>query len=492
MMKHVLLALAVSSSLQVFAADSNDMKESINKITQLRKSLAASAGASVACETPNSPNCSFQNYCGAFADKAQSMYLFQDVDGRQVPNFQMAMYLDVAEACARRPFPQAAVQDPFVYPEQLISAEKAGGAAQLKKNMARYQEALIRTRTIFEDARKGVIEMLKARRTGNNAAEIDNMIQRIQSAKMATPKLGDAKYSLSVEGCEAPNAFYSPSKHEITICPQFMNMPEASLYATISHELGHAIDPCTMSFGFSKDKDGLAMSVPEFMGGVPASGKEVFKALKASANPYSSVISCLQKKSSIGVEVPSAQEMLSRIDKDEKELLEESRGDNTTELESGSSAGDDLLDATKAQFEDQRNVIRNHYDEFKYCSTFSNNGHMQESFADWVASQTVAKKIDGIQDSAKAKSFAFASNSVFFSIDCENVHQAVVSKIKAAAGAQCSYLDGMEKIIKESGEGHGDHPETSSRVNRIMFAKPEIKKALGCSSSGGDTGDECK
>ncbi|MDG0816794.1 hypothetical protein [Bdellovibrio svalbardensis] len=505
MIKLLLILSGVFSLLQaqpVPDASSNDVENSqavqemIQKIGQVREALKISAASSQACETPTSRNCSFGGYCGEFADKAQSFYLYQDEDGHQIPNFQMLSYMRVGEACTRQPFPQALVSDPFVYPELLVSAEKAGGAEQQKKNLARFNKELGRARSIFADAQKRMVKVLESRRTKGNAAEINNMITRIKTAKFVSPKLGDGIYSLSAEGCESPNAFYEPSKHSVTVCPQFLNLPDAALFTTLSHELGHAIDPCSVAFSYSQGKKDLELNYPTFMGGSGEKGKIKISAIPTNKNPLASVISCLQKPSSIGVQVPSKSGLINKINEEEDALREEAAANSEEGGEGGEQSGipkGELGDATIAGFEDQRKIINTHYDAFKGCSEFTGSGHLQEAWSDWLAAETLAGKIKDIPDSKKARQYAFASESVFLSIGCENVKQSVVSKIKAVTMGKCPFLDEVESLMAEaSAEGSGTHPSTDLRVDRVMFAKPEIQKALGCKASSENNGSECK
>ncbi len=491
----VSLALEEAGSV---LANPTVLKETIEKIANVRKALKLSATTSKACETPSSPNCTFSGYCDKLADKAQSFYLYQDEQDHQVPNFQMLSYVQVAEACARKPFPQAAVNDPFVYPEQLASAEKAGSVEQKKKNLAKYNKELQRARGIFADVQIRITKILESRRTAGNSTEIDNMISRIKTAKFTGPKLGDGIYTLSAEGCESPNAFYDPGKHTVTVCPQFLNLPDAALFTTLSHELGHSIDPCSMVFSYSQGKKGLEMDYPDFMGGDGKKGKAKIAAISVDKNPMSGILACLQTSSSLGVKIPTKESMLSAIDKEEDDLRKEVAADSDSgavgQEEDGIPRGE-LGDATMAGFDDSRKAIREHYDTYKNCSSFSSNGHMQEAWSDWVASQTLASKVSEISDSKKAKEYAFTSEAVFLSIGCQNIAQAALNKVKAANG-QCSYLDEVSKLMaglnNEGKSGSDSHPPTDNRVNRLMFVKPEVQNALGCKASSESNGSECK
>lgn len=469
------------------APDSAAMQELIGKIARVREALKISASGSQACETPNASNCTFESYCGQLAGKTQDFYLYQDEDGRQIANEQMLFFVQVAETCARKPFPQAAVEDPFVYPEQLTNADKAGGPEKLKKNLERYNKELKRVSGIFAETQARVIKVLESRKNKNNAAGINNMIKRIKMTTIKTPKLGDGISNLSAEGCESPNAFYQYEKTSLTVCPQLFNLPDAALFSAIAHELGHAIDPCAMALSYSKKGQDFEPDFPEFMHGKGLNKRAEIAAFPPSKNPMASVIACLQQPSSIGVTIPSQKQLLSKIDQEENNLRKEvSERDEKAELS----------EVVLANFEDSRKIIKDNYETYKGCSTFTDNGHLQEAWSDWVASQALADKVSDFQDSQKAKKYAFASQAFFFSRECENVAQASLEKVKAETQSQCSYFNKVEEKLAERRSKGGDedreHPAPSRRLNRLIYVQPEIQKALGCKGSSENNGSECK
>ncbi|UOF01549.1 DUF4344 domain-containing metallopeptidase [Bdellovibrio reynosensis] len=466
----VLPMLLVSLSNPSQASSEAEFTATINKISQAREALRLSASGQKYCETPQSTQCTYEGYCDKLAGKASDFYLYQDADGRQVPNMQMSISMKFVESCVGKPFPEAPVQDPFVYPEQFFDAAKAGGPENLKKNRERYATELKRVDKVFADAKDKVIKALELKKTPANKAQVDQMIAKVKAAKMRHLKLSGGPYMLAEEGCEAPNAYYRPDLNTVTVCPHYLNLPDASLFSTLSHELGHAIDSCN---AFANE-EGEINTPPE-------------------KNPFSQVLSCLQSDDSIGVKVPSQQSLIMQVNEEEDALKEETASE-AQEIGEGGEEGN-FTDAAEAQFEDRRKEIEGKYENHKHCASMTGSGHMQEAFSDWISSQALAVKLSEIPESGKAREFAFASQAVFYGIDCANVKQATLEKMRATAGKSCKAFDALEAFLSTEDHSHGDestsHPKSARRINRIYYAKPEIQKALGCQAHG-DNGKECQ
>ncbi len=490
-MKKILALISLTALTQICQAQSNEnaeYTETIQKISQIREALKLTAAQGELCSTPTSPNCTFESYCSHFANKGQNFYLYENKEGRKIGNFQMQINLKLGEACVKNPFPQALVNDPFAYPELLEDEEKAGGKENLIKYQNQVRKEAQRAENIFKDTKTRVIKLIEKRRTAGNKNEIDNMVQRIQQTEFAAPKLGDKFETLAVQGCEMPNAFYQPSLNTVTICPQLLNLPDAAIVSTLAHELGHAIDPCAMTYTYSKnDKDQVQLDMPPYLGGPPLDEiKPQIPAVFPDKNPLKEVISCLNSPASMGIKIPSQQELLKAVDQFEEDLRKE-----TQEAQEENEGPNDLSDATVADLEDQRKAIRNNYNKYLHCGRFTNNGHTQEAFSDWIASQVIAEKLTEIKSSEKAREYAFESQGVFFSTECENVKQSTSARIQKATGPHCSMFgELMEQYKALEPQNSSTHPKTSLRVNKVVLAKPEIQKALGCKP--GQNTKECK
>lgn len=465
---------AESSSTPTY--QDQDVTELLNKISVLREALKASAAATTSggCKKlSDSTTCSFESYCDKLAGKGQDFYLYQDSEGHQVPNYPLISVMSTAESCMPQAFPEAAVRDPFNYPEQLMNEKNAGGKENLRQNLENYEKQLSRTKNIFQDAKKRIIQVLEKRRTSKNSKQIANMISRVGAVELSPAQLGDGVYVRTAAGCEVPNAFYQPQTHKVTVCPQILNLPEAALFEVIAHELGHAIDPCALTLSVSKTSDGgYSQEEPEFFGGEISKTEKAFQPIPLDQLPLNKVISCLQQNDSIGAKVPSKKELLDQIDKD-------------------------LLDEESADLEARRERVNGFYDKFKYCGDLTGHNHLQEAFSDWMATQALTQKLSDISDSTKAKEYALGAQFLFMASECSNIQQASLRKVQSIEkdlAPRCSEFDKVsQKLNQRLSQGlKSDHPMVAARVNRIILAKPEIQRTLGCTADSKINGKECK
>lgn len=481
MKKQIIVTAFITSCIafaQISQADnttSPDEIDILHKITQVRQALKISASQAEDCTIPTNNTCTFESYCSQFANKGQNFYLYENNEGRKIPNFHMQINLKLAETCMNNPFPQALVSDPFSYPELLEDESVAGSKENQKKHLRLVEKELKRTQDLFKSTKEKVVQLLEKRRTPANKNEIDNMIQRVQRTQFAPPKFGDKIENLAAQGCEMPNAYYQPATNSVTLCPQLLNLPDAAIVSTLAHELAHSIDPCAMTYTYSKDANKKSvLDIPPYLGGPQLNElKPEIKAVFPDQNPLKEVIACLKSPASIGVKTPSQADILATVDKMESALRAEMIMENEQSGELG--------DATLASFEDQRKVIRSSYPKYQNCSRFTNNGHVQEAFADWLSVEVIGEKISEIKTSEKARQYAFESQAVFFSTGCENIKQATANRIKKATGSHCEmFTEVTEKMKAFQDANVTTHPDTPDRMNKVVLAKPEIKKALGC------------
>lgn len=441
-------------------------QEIVDKLATIRALLKNStASPSKNCEAPLSTTCSFSSYCAQIDDKKESFYLYNDGQGHQFPNFSALITLKTAEICLGNFNPLAINSDPFAFPEQLLNEIAAGSKANLEKNREKYQQAILRSQAIFAKTRERVLKTLEKKRTSENSTQIENMIARIKTVTLASASLENGTNGLAASGCEMPNAVYMNLRHDITVCPQLLNLPEPTLIATLAHELGHAIDPCNTSFSFSQNQNGnYHVDTPESMGGSSKPGPFEIPSIKPDNLAYNSVISCLEKPDSMGIKLPNKEDVIERL---------------------------------ATHFPQNKNLpdfVNAHYDEFKNCLLVRGDTKIQEAFADWMSSQVIADQLSEIQDSEKAKKIAFESQLIFLGIDCPRIKKKTLETMDKAAthiSEQCTQFRSLNQAISQDIQDPS-HPKSEDRVNRIYFPKQEIQKALGCKGESYLNGPECK
>lgn len=457
------LGLTLSSGF-VWADESSqaDVNEALRKIESMKSLLKISGSGRDHCVTPSSVACSFQSYCGKLGERSQEMYLYKDSQGKKIANFNYLNTLSSVENCIQKKFPEPLVQDPFLFPELLSEEDNNLSAADRKKMLTLYKNELKRAEGLFSEAKSHIVKMLEGRRSSKNAKEINQMIAQVRAVKMKSIPVPIEWEELAVHGCEAPNAYYSPGENTVTLCPQILNYPDGGLYSVIAHELGHAIDSCNVA-------------------NHPQQGKEIYP----DNNPLKGVLSCLQSPQSLGVKIPSKSALEKRVKDERDALIEEMK-----EMGDAENGEENFTDGTEAMFADRLSELNEFYDSQKHCASFIGNGHMQEAFSDWVATQAVSERLKGMKEAVKAKDFAFTAQSIFLGTDCENIRQVTMDRVKAAAGKACAALEDYESYMQEAkAEAEADgsyssHPEARDRVNKIMMADPKMREALGCKGDG--------
>ncbi|MNL08431.1 hypothetical protein D3C87_1291500 [compost metagenome] len=340
-----------------------------------------------------------------------------------------------------------------------------------------------RTEGIFSDVQDRMVQVLRNRRTRENAKAIDNMIARITTVKISTADATDLA-SPAVKGCDIPNAGYNPRDHQITLCPQLMNLPDATIFSILAHELTHPIDPCSMAMSYTREQGVIAIAEKDFRFEEPPPKDPFFTSIKVDANPFKSTIACLQKPESMGVKIPAMESVIASTIKETEDAM--GTKEEVAAYQDDSNA--DVTDLLRAQLDEKVQGIRTYYPEFKQCFNLSGNGHLTEGFADWMSTQVLKQKISDIPDSGKAKTYANESQMFFLAMSCPNVSQAALSVVRPLMQKKCG---GQIFDLKTRGVVETDtHPGSARRANRLIYAPAEIQKALGCKKDPGLI--ECK
>lgn len=418
----------------LFAQSDSDYAALFKNLQKLQSELKQSERSAAACEIPHVAECAFGDYCQKLRSQSQNFYLYKNADGKTVPNFFFIRLAKQVEGCLGQPMPETDSQDPFVNP------------LKLKTSSAAYQTELKRTQKIFADVKTRTVALLQSRKNANNAQEIDQEIKRVQAVQMKSLMFNDQR-ELERE-CGLPNATYQPDSNSISICPQMLALPDATLLSLLSHEISHSVDPCNAH----KNIAGTSVA--------------------AKKNPFAQVLSCLSQSSSMGAKSSSQADLLSKINKEEKKLAKD-LGPLSLEV--------------KAAFEKKRQTVKDNFDSYQYCRNFSGSADMQEGFADWMSSKIVAGKIAEIKDVAKAKEYAYETQLFIAGSECDNVKVAAINRVAAAVEKECPQFTEYKQMLLHP-EQYTDpdivpHPNSSRRVDKILFAPPEIQKALGCKGS---------
>ena len=422
--------VVLSQMLFSFAALAEGIDASvIEKIQQARLELKNNMGAVPTCTLPSSPSCSGTEYCKELEKNADKAIIYKNDQGETVPNFALQKFNHDFEGC----FDVAAVDvsdDPLLNIETLQSAKAAGGPQAFLQNHKEWEAANNKAKPILEETRRGILNILDARKNGSNDAAIEDMKKRILAIRLATTQEVQSK---GLENkCALPNARFMRDDHSVHLCPQLLRMPAASLQMILAHEMAHAIDPCNAAkdlYSDGKVTSNQATRLPTEVASIAKAGKMISAGTSLQKNPFSSVISCLQQPNSMSLPLP--------------ETLPT-------------------------------------WEEYRACSEVSESALMQEGFADWMASQVLKNKVASIKNPEAAKRFAFESQALFFAAGCDNISQRVLNAmtVKLEKNEEQTVKDRCRDLAAMQGDAK--HPRSDKRVGRLFLTPKEMQKALNC------------
>lgn len=198
-----------------------------------------------------------RSICDQFTAQKDSVYFYTNEAGRKVPNFA---YLKTHPGSFSRNH-----EDPFINP-RLFST---------KEFRPVFLEAQARIETLFLETQASVLKVVEKKRMSLSTDDFQNLVERLQTVRLASVDDPDMRV-VARDACNRPNAIYMSDKHALFVCPNLMNFPDMTLQKVIAHELGHVIDPCTLSYELNS------------IAGIPY--------LK---NPLQQTVQCLQSKDSI-------------------------------------------------------------------------------------------------------------------------------------------------------------------------------------------------
>lgn len=423
-------------------------------------------------------SCDMDSLCDQV--KPQDMYIYTDSKGYSLTNGPMISVLHALDTCAGGNQLSAQIKDPFLLKNQFVDAQAAGGAAKLAENKAQLAAESKRAEGIYKDSMAKIMKVVEGRRSSQNSQQIDNLLTRLKSIKfkISAPVANSA--SLFEQGCEFANAAYNSLSHEISVCPQMLTMPESSLFFIFAHEIGHSIGPCSTAYSYGPHG---GANIPEWIFPGADSFETKISRIPKKDHPFASVFQCVQGSKSMGLKAPSREALLAQVEADRKANIEEIRAYDETSP----------VDAIEARYDEKISQIRKNFDEYSACAELGGNGYLEESSADWYASQAVNLKLNELQSSSQKKEMAFGISGAMLSMNgCANTRQAAIQQAKSIGKGKCSDLDVAADFLEKnytSESDTGSHPLPSRRVNRVILSESGVRDALQC--QGGNVGQKC-
>jgi hypothetical protein len=198
-----------------------------------------------------------RSICDQFQAQKDSVYFYSNEFNQRVPNFA---YLKSHPRLV-----SSNLEDPFLNPRLFSKSEFR----------PLYLEAQGRIQKLFAETQAAVLKVVERKRASLSAEDFENLINRLKTVRLAMAEDKGMK-AFEQDACNRPNAIYISGKHALFVCPGMMNFPDMTLQKIMAHELGHVIDPCTLSY----DQSNIV--------GIPY-----------QKNPLQHVVQCLQSKDSI-------------------------------------------------------------------------------------------------------------------------------------------------------------------------------------------------
>ena len=386
--------------------------------------------------------------------------------------------------------PDTGIQDPLFNWKLLTDKKAAGGEKFLTENRSSLIDKGQNAYGIFQDTQKEIIDYLNSIKNPSNTEKLDRIITRVNTIRFNTPRLTPTLTS----ACTFPNAFYDPDSHSVTLCPQMLNYPKMAIMETLAHEIAHSFDSCNFSGEFYKSRGPVVMEEAPFeadLNMIPILGNfknttaenlnpmdlknRIQEKMLFKDNPFSKTLSCLQDSASVEAQAISMEKMKIKVQADLTEL---------THL------GENNINNAKAR---ALNYFNEHEEEyfnyFQGCdaSKFGplGNTQLQESFADKISSEIVARKLKTLNNEDAQKSILEITLS--FSHICSNESTGETKLREFAIKEGCpDYRENMnneERVLsalKILNPNFDKHPEDEKRIERIHLAHPEIRKAINC------------
>ncbi len=277
-----------------------------------------------------------------------------------------------------------------------------------------------------------------------------------------------------------PNAFYDPGSHQISVCPNFLHLPEAAVISVLGHEVAHAIDPCLCQFGlYSLDR----------------SRAQAFMAANKRGSVDKDMASALRfAMSQEGDKFTSAN--LFQAAKDPDKVLKDLESKGVIKKETGEydytqfPFGEVSQCLSNLQFRATSTEREGYFKDLKSSGAVpakeadkleqafkkhpeclpvkGKSSQMGEAFADWFGAQVASDYSEQINK----KMDPLESMFFFANVYCSE---------KNSTGKPKSLGESIDRI---EGDRTAAHPPNRKRMEDIYLRAPALAKAVGCTPKG--------
>lgn len=418
------------------------------------------------CKMSNGQNqCRLDEVCKTLAERFDNKYLYENSIGEKLENFQLSWAREAAIRCVGN-FDKDLDYGPF-YSISGVNVMFDPDNSEYQKERTKKEKRLEK---IFIQAKNQSIEFLKSRAQKDKKFQVglENLIKRVEAVRLDIFRFSKNGFR---GDCDLPNAFYSPLKTSVEICPQLLDLPEGALLAVMTHELGHAIDPCQASLNYFQYPSGNFKltrqdDIEEIGDGGNSSLTLAIPKIDSQDYPFKDTLSCLQRPEAAGLERPSQKKQLQSI--------QDSLADSALEEED------------RQHLMQKRNAITQAFQENPYCRDYTDSRHSEEIFADWFSAQVMAQIVSETASSARKKDLSYESLIFVVADSCpdlkEKTKNLFLTGTQGDVLKKCSLFNPEVPIYGEEGVVH-PHPPIQQRFERIVLAQPTLRKALQCPGS---------
>lgn len=471
-------ALSITAQSQTEAVDDfkppYDADKAHEQFLQFTESLKKTQNAAQKpCGLPSVKECRFSELCKNIDQNANQVVLYKNTKGETYSNYRLVEAINYYGQCGEKEVsPELMKMSPLSFasiaylPPENPSAEYKKIIETIKKQTA---DKAPKIAALFKQSQKDIIAFLQERITPQNKNQIEKVIERVSKIKFKPAQFDDES---QIGSCLTPNAYFDEINHTVTICPQLYESPEATIEHILYHEIGHSFDPCALS----QDSGSYA----EY------SKTKPFPIVSIKESPFKETISCLSSNKSMGFKPNSYNEILKKYEDNYRETFNsyQEQGWENAEVKYSS-----LTEMAEAQMLIQER--RDTPEQIEACYFGSGSRRYNESFAEWVSSQMVGRKIKTMNDPAEKARYASEAQLLLTAGSCASVDSYTAKNIpsqlrKYPELKKC--LDYYEQIKNEQAAAdeadYGPpiltHPTDEARSNRLFLVQPDVQKALGC------------
>lgn len=357
------------------------------------------------------------------------------------------------------------------------------GAGSELNPVYKEQKQLTTEKQIADMMRFAKESMVKTILAGRKKEELSS------AEKDALKKVESVNYHIGAEASDpsacsgvTPNAFYQPSTHQISICPNFLFLPPDAVMSVLGHELAHSIDPCLCQFGLYDVDKSRARAVLKSLNKSKPEDRENYEALQyilseageklnssgifqTAKNPEK-LLKDLEAKGVLKKEIPEREYQEFPFSGVAQCLTNQNFRSTTGEREKYFKSLRDSGSISEKDVAQLEGAFKKHPECLPLKGESSQLG---EAFADWFGTQVSSEYL-----AKKTKADADPLEPILFFANAYCASKANASRERSVG----------EQLARLESDRTASHPADRKRLEEIYLRSPDIAKTVGCSPGG--------